>query len=155
MGRSGFTLTEILVSITLVGILAAAALVNYTKAIRRARWDIARQVLIQIYDGEMKYYNTVSGNTIFHVSINTAGAPCLGGGGPGTCVDDWRDNLFMDNPNEAVGQPVTYSIGFTPTGFLALATFGPAGSQTIDENRQLCPTPPGTAPGPGCLWTRP
>ena len=55
--NAGFTLVELLIVVMIVGILAAAALPQYQKAIERARSAEAKQMLADIYNAK-KIYKT-------------------------------------------------------------------------------------------------
>lgn len=158
MGRAGFTLTEILVAVALVGILAAVAVVNYGLTIQRTRFDTARDVITKIYDGEQKYFSTIAeGFSFFPTPANTQGA-CSGAV---PCINLWRGNLFMDDPNPnppaPVGGPIGYAVttaGAPPTTFTVTATYNGL-TQTVDQNRVFCPPCPTCPVGAGCTWGRP
>ena len=134
MGRKGFTLTEVLMAVLVIGILASAAVANYRTAILRARWDVARNVLLQLHNAEQYYRSTVA-TAPADVYLPTAGLTPA----------QWRDWLAMDNPSDAV---VTYAV-LTPTTttFTATATIPSAQSQTVNQDRVFCAAP--------CTWGRP
>lgn len=139
MGRRGFTLTEVLIAVTLVGILASASVANYVTAVQRTRWDTARQILLQIYDGENQFF---AANNAFVGPITCA---TLQDGGVG--VVSWRRSLNMDHPcPPGVVNPVTYAVALIAgPGFTVTATnVAAATTQTIDQNRTF-----------GGTWVRP
>ena len=106
MTRGGFTLTEVLITVIIIGILATAALANYGSAVGRARYDTACAVLQQIYEGEWRY------NAQFNVFVARDAASTL---------VQWRDALNMDKPT---GTVVAYNAAITAPGFNANATSG-------------------------------
>lgn len=144
MGRKGFTLTEVLMAVVVVGILASAAVANYRTAILRARFDAARVVLMQIYQGEQYYRDSVS------TSGNAYVAPATDA--------EWRNFLNMDNPN--IGSPILYTIapGVAPPSFTATARFGAAAPfvfQGINDSKTLCPPTAVSSCSGGAMWNRP
>ena len=164
-GHRGFTITEVLVAVTIVGVLSAAAVTNYFAAVGRTRWDASRQVLLKMYDGEWKFFGTPppDGNGgLSFASLPTT--PCTGPPGlVAFCQAVWRTLLGMDNPN-LVGATVAYSVAAvagTPPTFSVTASYDPDGAgpaiavtQTIDQDRTLCPACPTCLPV-GCSWGRP
>lgn len=177
MRRDGFTVTEVLVAVTIVGILAAASVAFYATALQRERWDAARDILRTIYTGEQMYFNLTGARSFYPptagdigtcpsvaVVVRQAGATsCLGvcAAGDTACKDAWRNNTYTDEPNTPGGS-VTYRIETipasvgpppTPVRFVATAIYNvtPAVTITIDDTGQICP--PG---GPtSCSWARP
>ena len=135
MRRGGFTLTEVLVAVTIVGILSAASVVYYGTTVQRARWDAARQVLQAIYDGEQVYF-AINNTYAFGFSCTTA----LDAVPPAI---SWRRSLNMDHPCPGAAPPVTYGIAGTATTFVATVTSN-AQTQTVDQVRTY-----------GGTWTRP
>jgi len=120
----GFTLAEVLVTIVIVGILAAIAIPRYRKTIERGYWREAQDLLMTIYHGERAFFFT---NTAYCDADNPTGAPCTG----------WR-SIHMDNPN--LGSiPVTFSVTASGSSFTATATRadGSGRTMTIDQNRNV------------------
>ena len=127
-GRHGFSLMELLVTVVIIGILAAVALPDYVKTRERSYWQEAESLLLAIYAGERAYFLI---NDFYYDVVNE------------TSMAEWR-KINIDNPNLA-SIPVTYSV--TAAGVGAASTFtatstrpgGPcAGStRTIDQNRAL------------------
>ena len=123
MKHKGFTLTELMVAVAVVAILAAIAIPQYQKTVRRAHRQTAEDILRTIYAGEHVYKSV---NKVF-ISLDDA--------------SDWRD-IFMDNPNRATNVlPVTFGVvanlGPPPT-FTATATYTPTGAtMTINQDNTL------------------
>ncbi len=132
MVRRGFTLTEMLVTVAIIGIVGTVAVANYGVAVQRARWDAARAVLLKIYDGEQNYYANVADGRLFPATPVNGASP----------LADWRNNLNMDIPNNAT---VTYTIAPVAATFTATVTYVPNGqTQTVTNNRVF-----------GGTWVRP
>ncbi len=145
--NQGFTLTEVLITVVILAILAAAALANYGVTVQRARWDSARSVLIKIFAGERFFYSTLS-NTGSYFAPPGA---CAAGAAGAACRTSWINNFQMDDPN--INDPVTGVpiVGYTgvvvavPPTFIVTATLAANGqTQTVDQDRTF-----------GGTWTRP
>lgn len=54
--HEGFTLVEILIAVTILGILAAVAIPSFIKHVRRGKTSEALMSLARIYDGAVAYY---------------------------------------------------------------------------------------------------
>lgn len=123
MGHKGFTLTEILISVLIIGILSSAAIAQYGVAVGRARWDTARNILLQIYDAEWRYRSTVSTTNAFLSQTTLIGAAEM---------TRWRE-MYIDNPN-TTGAAVTYQVAVPGAGFTATATFA-GQTQTVNDSK--------------------
>ena len=103
-GRRAFTITEVLITVAMVGIIAAIAVPNYIKTVELGYWRSAQDILRTVYAGEQVYF------TVNQKYVST----------PGTLAN-WRAWLYMDNPNTGAGGTVTYGIAAAGAG--AGATF--------------------------------
>ena len=102
ISRQGFTLTEVLITVMIIAILAAVALPTYGRAVEQANWNQARDVLRAIYGGERTYFNVNS----------TYIDPTAGG-------NTWN-MIYMDNP---ASPAITYNFPtITAATFTAQAT---------------------------------
>lgn len=127
-GRHGFSLLELLMTVVIVGILAATALPGYIKTRERSYWQQAESLLLAIYAGERAYFLIND----FYYNVDETGG-----------MAEWR-KINIDNPN-LPSILVDYDVatcGSPPClVFTATATRpgGPcAGStRTINENRVL------------------
>ena len=121
--HAGFTLHEMMMTVIIVGILAALALPSYRKTIELGYKREAQDVLMTIYNGERSYFftkNTYRDNP--------------------TTMDQWRE-IYVENPN--LGSiPVTFAVTATPTTFTATATRqdGSGRSMTVNQDRLWCST---------------
>ena len=116
MRNEGFTLMEALITVSVIAIMAAVAVPQYTKAVERGYWRTAKALLQTIYAGEQVY------ETAKETYVDAAGC-------------GWRC-IYMDDPNTP-SIPVTYSVGgVSKTTFTATATYTRTGqAKTIDQNR--------------------
>ena len=120
----GFTLMELLVTASIVGILAAVALPNYQRVMERGYWRSAQDMLRVIHAGEQTFQ--MANNQYVD---------------PSSAAQGWR-TIFMDNPNVAVTTlPMTFTVvpdNSVPTNlrFTATATRNgrPGCVMTIQEN---------------------
>jgi prepilin-type N-terminal cleavage/methylation domain-containing protein len=130
MNKRGYTLTEVLIAVILVAILAAMAIPNYRRTIETQRWNTARDSLLAIYAGEQVYASLHGGD---YFATNSAAS-----------MDTWRDNLHMDNP--ALDATVTYTINvdntdnpptFTASAIRTATSISAAVTLTIDQDRNF------------------
>ena len=127
-GHHGFSLVELLVTVIVVGILAAAAIPNYMKAMERSYFQEAESILLAIYSGERAYLLVNE----FYYDVNEAGG-----------MAEWR-KINIDDPN-LPSIPVSYNVNTcaAPPCFTFTATAtrpgGPCGgsTRTINDNRAL------------------
>ena len=54
-GRKAFTLTEVLIVVMIIGIMAAMAIPGFNKSMENAREKEARTALVAIYNAEKMY----------------------------------------------------------------------------------------------------
>ena len=94
---AGFTLSELMVTVIIIGILSSIAVPSYVRTVERGRWRAVRDVLETIYAGET-VYGTVNNSNYYSVS----------GGG------DWGP-IYMDDPNAPKG-PFPTSVALSATG---------------------------------------
>ena len=98
MTRRAFTLTEVLVTVAIIGIMAGAAMPQFARTMERSYFREAETLLLTTYAGEQ----------VFFTLNDTYYAPGF-----------WS-NIYMDNPNLA-GIPVSFTAAATGSG--AAATF--------------------------------
>ncbi|HEX9780401.1 MAG TPA: type II secretion system protein [bacterium] len=95
--RRGYTLMEILITVSILGILAAIAIPRFGKVAERQRYQEAASLLGSIYAGEQAYATRHDGDYR---------------GTPANKLD-WRNDLMMDDPNPADGS-ISYTIQISP-----------------------------------------
>ena len=118
MSRRAFTLTEVLITVTIIAILASAALPQYGKSVERAYWTEAETLLLTIYAGEQvyftandRYYAPGMWGTIFMVNPNFAPIPVTFtvvaagvGGGATTTATATRNGGVCNNLTLTINQ---------------------------------------------------
>jgi type IV pilus assembly protein PilE len=112
--RAGFTLIELVITITIIGILVAIALPSYSKQIQKTRRAEATSMLTQYTQGLEKCYTI---NISYLRDVNGDGTP---------------DCAVPDTDTAPTGGPVDYDIAFTSrTGaaFVMTATRHSGGRQ--------------------------
>lgn len=122
----GFTLMEIMITVVIIGILAAMALPGFGKTRERSYWQQAEQTLLAIYAGERSYF--LINNAYYDVNESAANP-----------MTEWR-TINIDDPNLA-SIPVTYTVSAAGSAFTASATRngGPCNTKvrTVDQDRAL------------------
>ena len=98
----GFTLLELLVTLIIVGILAAIAYPSYTGYLARSRRSEAQQLMVSIANREAQYlldsrmYTNVIGAT--GLNANVERWTCTPTGAPTTCSTNYYDvTITVDN----------------------------------------------------------
>ncbi len=123
----GFTLIEMMMTVVIIGILAAIALPGYVKTRERSYWQAAESILLAIYAGERAYF----------LVNNTYRGPLTAG----SSMAEWR-LINIDNPNLA-SIPVSYSVTAAATTFTATAERPggpcPGSTRTVNQDRVLLP----------------
>jgi type IV pilus assembly protein PilE len=141
----GFTLIELMITVVVVGILAAIAYPSYEGYLRRSKRSEASQLLAAIANREAQYlldsrmYTTVIGAT--GLNVNTERWTCTPSGAPTTCT------------NGAYNVTVAVDNAATPPTFTATATA--TGKQTQDGNMTINQTGAKTrqvSSGPNLGW---
>lgn len=125
---SGFTLIEMMMTVVIIGVLAAVAIPAYMKARERTFWRSAQDLLLAIYGGERSYFLV---NDAYHNVDEAAADP----------MAEWR-KINIDNPN-LPSIPVAYDVAASGIGtaaiFGATATrvggFCGTWNRTINHNR--------------------
>lgn len=121
-GGAGFTLTEIMIAVGLVSILAAMAVPQYRKTIELNYRQQAQDLLMTIYYGERAH------RVVNPTYVNV----------PSTPPSAWNV-IFMDSPQVGATPPITFEVtdatdvAFTATA--ARAGSGPCGGQTLTINQ--------------------
>ena len=120
--QRGFTLTEVIITVLIVAIMASIAIPQYGKTVRRSHWRSTRDLLQVVYSGQQVYWTA---NNTYKVCAIPA---------------DWAA-IYVDDPNTGSEMPVTLAvatngaIGAAAT-FTATATYTPTGeTQTVNQTR--------------------
>ncbi len=132
--RSGFTLTELMAAVAIVGILAAMAVPNYRKMVELGYLREAQDLLMTVYNGERAYSFSHNGQ---YYDVLVEPVPSL----------EWR-TIYTDNPNLG-GIPVNFTVTVVGgTTFTATATRSAVCTTTINQNRVVTVSAAWIAGGP-------
>jgi type IV pilus assembly protein PilE len=113
----GFTLLELLVTLIIVGILAAIAYPSYTGYLARSRRSEAQQLMVSVANREAQYlldsrmYTNVIGAT--GLNANTERFTCTPTAAPTTCTNLYY-NVTVTVDNAAT--PPTYTVNAAAQG---------------------------------------
>ena len=123
--QAGFTLTEAMVVVIILGVLVAVGIPSYTRTVERNYRQQAEDVLRSIYAGERSYFHT---QNAYYGPLDAA-----------STMAAWR-TIQMDNPNLGA-VPVTFAVSATASTFTATATRARGSCSgrtlTIDQTRTL------------------
>jgi prepilin-type N-terminal cleavage/methylation domain-containing protein len=111
---TGFTLTEVLIVVAILGILASLALPRFFPSTEKARVSEAIGILSAIRQGEEAYWLENGVYLAITVSAADTAIPPAPGDPP------WPQ-LGIDNPNNASGRFFNYTVALNGAGFIATA----------------------------------
>lgn len=124
----GFTLTEVMVTVGIIAIIAAFVLPGYQKTTEIRYWQASQDILQTIYAGEQVYKSAHDK----YVDPSVASTDC---------ATAWKC-IYMDDPNGNAILPVAFTVTSTAwaTSFTATATRSGGGCknevQTLNQDRQ-------------------
>ena len=109
---SGFTLIELMVTVAVVGILAAIAYPSYQNQVKKARRSEAQQLLLGASNKEEQYLLEMRQYTDSFVDMNykSDGWDCT------TTATECSNNYYDITIAESNGPPPTYTITAVPKG---------------------------------------
>lgn len=146
MIRKGFTLIEMLVVISLIGILAALALVSFGGAQKQAR-DSARRSDLKQYQTSVENYANLN-NSIYPIYATVTTIPSSGGFcttlNIGTCPLDTKNvsPYLYKYISNATGTSYLFWGGLeakTPTEYFIICSNGKSGQSTTAPTTSTCP----------------
>ncbi|OGT79099.1 MAG: hypothetical protein A3H91_14335 [Gammaproteobacteria bacterium RIFCSPLOWO2_02_FULL_61_13] len=109
---SGFTLIELMVTVAVVGILAAIAYPSYTNQVKKARRSEAQQLLLGASNKEEQYLLEMRKYTDSFVDMNykSDGWDCT------TTATECSNDFYDITIDEDNGPPPTYTFTAVPKG---------------------------------------
>ena len=123
--QAGFTLTEAMVVVIILGVLIAVGIPSYTRTVERNYRQQAEDALRSIYAGERSYFHT---QNAYYGPLDAA-----------STMAAWR-TIQMDNPNLGA-VPVTFAVSAAGSTFTATATRAGGSCSgrtlTIDQTRAV------------------
>ena len=129
----GFTLIELMVTVAVIGILAAVAYPSYTEYIRKSKRSEAKTRLLQASQVLERFYTNTSTYCVEVVASKAVAATCPGtAAGFAMLMGVTSGTTIYSGSNNETSSPyiVTFSAGPTATTYTLQAT--PQGSQTAD-----------------------
>jgi type IV pilus assembly protein PilE len=106
MGQKGFTLIELIVTVTIIGILASIAIPSYTSYVARGHRANAQSFLLEVAQKEQQYLLDQRSYAIGTTAMSTLGYGTL----PSTVGQNYT---FLVGPTAATSPP-TFTITATP-----------------------------------------
>ena len=109
----GVTLTELLIVIVMIGILAAIGYPNYREFAARAKRNEAKAALLQIATNQERFYLQ---NNTYTADMNALGVPVMTDSGTYACaINNANANTFLatatyQNADAEAGKCLTFSI---------------------------------------------
>ena len=144
--RNGFTLIEMLVVISLIGILATLALVSFGVSQKQAR-DSARRSDLKQYQTSVENYANIN-NGIYPIYATVTTIPSSGGFctdlNIGTCPLDVKNisPYLYKYVSDATGTNYVFWAGLeakTPTEYFIICSNGKSGQSTTAPSSATCP----------------
>ena len=122
MNKKGFTLIELLVVVLIIGILAAIALPQYTKAVERARMTEAIQVLDDLARAQTVLYMQRCSFAVSLRQLNNLGDITVHSAGNAWAPIDWTPVNHAEH-GEGMRMQLQRSGGMFRDGILAVDVF--------------------------------
>jgi prepilin-type N-terminal cleavage/methylation domain len=122
--QTGFTLLELMIVVTVIGILAAVAYPSYLEHMKKARRAEAQSLMLDVVNREEQYMldKRAYTDSFGDISVKREEFDCISD--PTECTNDWYDVTIT----LSAGPPPGYTITATAKGSQASD-----GDQTIDS----------------------
>lgn len=140
---AGFTLTELMITVAIVGILAAIAFPSYQDSVRKSRRGDAKAALLENAGFMERYYST---NFRYTATAGTAGCPAL----PMQCLPrevasascSTDSRVYYTIAGSCASSNITFTLTATPKLGSPQAS-DTCGSLTVDQTGARTPTTSG------------
>ena len=149
--HGGFSLIELMITLTIVGILVGMAYASYSNSVRKSRRTEARAAVLDAAGREERLYSTL--NAYSNSPIQLGYSTTAGSFGGGLSVGSGYYLLTVTNvAAAAAGTPATYTVTVTATG--TQTSDSACASFSVDQQGNQTATNSGGGDNSTVCWTK-